>query len=104
MLLIALAAAVVFLFSFHAKTGVYGSGTSVKVTSSTSAKLWHNGQKAKVTPTAQVGTLFTWFAILFIHFLYLHRKFNIQTLFRAPAPLCPKLLDWRHCLRPPPVE
>jgi hypothetical protein len=104
MLLIVLAATVVFLFALHAKTGVYGSGTSGKVTSSTSAKMWLNGQRAEVEPTAQAGALLIWFAILFIHHLYLHRKFGVQTLFRAPAPVRLSLLHWRRCLRPPPVR
>ncbi len=104
MLLIALAVVVVFLFALHAKTAVYGSSTGVKVTSSTSAKLWLNGQKAEVEPTVQAGTLLTWFATLFIHFLYLHRKFSVQTLSDAPAPVRLRLLNWHHCLRPPPVR
>ena len=104
MLLIAVAVVVVFLFALHAKTGVYGSSTGVKVTSSTSAKLWLNGQKAVVEPTAQAGTLFAWFAILFIHFLYLHRKFSVHTLFDAPAPVRLRLLNSYHCLRPPPIR
>ena len=104
MLLIVLAAVVVFLFALHAKTGVYGSGTSGKVTSSTSAKMWLNGQRAEVEPTAQAGALLIWFAILFIHYLHLHRQFGAQTLFRAPAPVRLSLLHWRRCLRPPPVR
>ncbi|MGB8769995.1 MAG: hypothetical protein WCC92_10290 [Candidatus Korobacteraceae bacterium] len=104
MLLIALAAAVVFLFSFHAKTGVYGSGTGVKVTSSTSAKMWLDGQKTKIEPAAQLGAVLVWFAVLFIHYLYLQRKPGVQTFFRAPAPVRLTLLHWRHCLRPPPVR
>lgn len=101
---IALAAAVVFLFAFQAKTGVYGRGDSVKATSSTSAKMWLNGQKADVEPTGQTGTLLIWFAILFIHYLYLHRQFGVRTLFRVPAPLRLGLLYWRRCLRPPPIR
>ena len=104
MLLIALAAGVVFFFAFHAKTGVYSSATSVKVTASTCAKMWLNGQKAEVEPTGQAGALLIWFAILFIHYLYLHRQFGVQTLFRAPAPVRRSLLHWRRCLRPPPVR
>jgi hypothetical protein len=104
MLLITLAAAVVFLFAFHAKTGVYSSATGVKVTASTCAKMWLNGQKAEVEPTGQAGALLIWFAILFIHYLYLHRKFGIPTLFRAPAPVRRRLLHWRRGFRPPPVR
>jgi hypothetical protein len=104
MLLIALAAAVVFLFAFHAKIGVYGSGPGVKATSSTSAKLWLDGQKKEVEPTAQAGTLLIWFAILFIHYLYVQRRFGVQTPFRAPVPVRLSLLHWRRCLRPPPVR
>src|ERR1019366_9577735 len=104
MLLIALAAGVVFLFAFHAKTGVYSSATGVKATSSTSAKMWLNGQKAEVEPTGQTGTLLIWFAILFLHHLYLRRKFDVQAVFRVPAPLRRSLLHWRRSLRPPPVR
>lgn len=104
MLLIAFAAAVVFLFAFHAKIGVYGNGHGVKATSSTSAKMWLNGQKADVEPTSQAGALLIWFAILFIHYLYLHRQFGVQTLFRAPAPVRRSLLHWRRGLRPPPIR
>jgi hypothetical protein len=103
-LLIVLAAAVVFLFALQAKTGVYGNGHGTGVTSSISAKMWLNGQRAEVEPTAQSGTLLIWFAILFIHYLYLHRKGDVQTLFRVPAPLRRSLLHWRRSLRPPPVR
>ena len=99
-----LAAAVVFLFALQAKTGVYGSGPGVKATASTSAKMWLNGQRAEVEPTAPAGTLLIWFAILFFHYLYLHRKGEVQTGFRAPAPVRLRLLHWRRCLRPPPVR
>ena len=90
MLLIALAAAVVFLFAFHAKTGVYGSGPGVKVTASTSAKMWLNGQRAEVEPTAPSGTLLIWFAILFIHYLYLHCKGEVQTRLPRSRPSPPQ--------------
>jgi hypothetical protein len=103
-LLIVLAATVVFLFALQAKTGVYGSGPGTGVTSPTSAKMWLNGQKAEVEPTAPSGTLLIWFAILFIHYLYLHRQGEVQTVFRAPAPVRRSLLHWRRCLRPPPVR
>jgi hypothetical protein len=102
--LITLAAAVVFLFAFHAKIGVYGSGPGVKATASTSAKMWLNGQRAEVELTAPSGSLLIWFAILFIHYLYLHRKGEIQTVFRVPAPVRLSLLHWRQCLRPPPIR
>ncbi len=104
MLLITLAAAVVFLFAFHAKVGVYGGVPGVKATASTSAKMWLSGQRAEVEPTAPSGTWLVWFAILLIHYLYLHRKGAVQTLFRAPAPVRLSLLHWRRCLRPPPVR
>jgi hypothetical protein len=106
MLLIVLAAAVVFLFALQAKTGVYGNGHGTGVTSSTSAKMWLNGQRAEVELTAPSGSLLIWFAILFIHYLYLHlhRQFAVQTLFRTPAPVRLSLLHWRRCLRPPPVR
>jgi hypothetical protein len=104
MLLTVLAAAGVFLFALQAKTGVYGNGSATQVTSSTSAKMWLNGQRVEVEPTAQSGTLLIWFAILFIHYLYLHRRFGVQTLFRVPAPVRLSLLHWRRCLRPPPVR
>ena len=104
MLWIALAAVVVFLFAFHAKTGVYGSGTEVKVTASTAAKMWVNAEKTDVEPQSPSGTLLIWFAILFINYLHLHRRFGVPTLFRAPAPARLSLLHWRHCLRPPPVR
>jgi hypothetical protein len=104
MLLIGLAVGVVFFFAFHAKTGVYSSGIGVRVTASTCAKMWLNGQRADVEPTGQTGTLLIWFAILFIHYLYLHRQGEVQTVFRAPAPVRLRLLHWRRCLRPPPIR
>jgi len=99
-----LAVAVVFLFALQAKTGVYGSGPGTGVTSPTSAKMWLNGQRAEVEPTAPSGTVLVWFAILFFHYLYLHRKGEVQTVFRAPTPVRLRLLHWRRCLRPPPVR
>src|ERR1019366_58818 len=104
MLLIALAAGVVFFFAFHAKTGSYSGATGVKVPGSTCAKMWLNGQKAEVEPRGQTGRLLIWFAILFLHHLYLHRKFDVQAVFRTPAPVRRSLLHWRRSLRPPPVR
>jgi hypothetical protein len=104
MLLITLAAAVVFLFAFHAKIGVYGGGPGVNATASTSAKMWLSGQRAEVEPTAPSGTWLICFAILFLHHLYLHRKFDVQAVFRVPAPVRLGLLHWRQCLRPPPIR
>lgn len=104
MLLIALAAAVVFLFALHAKIGAYGSGLGAKATSSTAAKMWLNGEKPEIEPTAQAGALSIWLAILFIHYLHLHRQFAAWTPFRAPAPVRLSLLHWRRHLRPPPIR
>jgi hypothetical protein len=104
MLLIALVAAVVFLFAFQAKIGLYGNGPGVKATSSTAAKMWLSGERSEIEPTGQTGTVLVWFAVLFIHYLYLHCQFGVQTLFRAPAPVRLRLLYWRRCLRPPPVR
>ncbi len=104
MLLIALAVAVVFWFALHAKTGVYGNNNSAKITSATSAKMWLNGQKATVEPSAQTGALLIWFAILFIHFLHLHRKFHIESSCPTPDPVRLRLLNWSRYLRPPPIR
>ena len=103
LLWVALAAAVVFLFAFHAKTGVYGRGSDVKVTATTSAKLWLNGQKADVKPRIQTGTLSIWFALLLLHLSFVWAKSGIRNLFDIAPP--PRLaLDYRRFLRPPPVR
>jgi hypothetical protein len=39
------ACVLVFLFAFHAKTGVYGQGLSIKPHTATSSKLWVQNQK-----------------------------------------------------------
>lgn len=45
------ACVLVFLFAFHAKTGIYGGGLKVKPHTATSSKLWMKNPK-NLTPPA----------------------------------------------------
>ena len=44
------ACVLVFLFAFHAKTGVYGGGFNVKPHTATSSKLWMKSQRTLKPP------------------------------------------------------
>lgn len=103
-LLLALCA-LVFSFALHAKTGVYGNGIPVKVTPSTAAKLWLNGQKMEVRPvTSSPSALLFCIALLLIYRLYLHRKPRVPTALCLPAARHLSLWHSHRFLRPPPVR
>lgn len=50
------ACVLVFLFAFHAKTGVYGGGLKVKPHTATASKLWMKNPK-NLTPPAPTSFL-----------------------------------------------
>ena len=94
----------VFLFAFHAKTSMYGSSHTSHVSPSTSAKLWLNGQKSEVEAKIQPAPVLLWFAILFLHWLCLHREPFCQRLTDPPVARPLVLQDVHHSLRPPPIS
>jgi hypothetical protein len=94
----------VFLFAFHAKTSVYGSGAGGEITPSTCAKLWLNGQKLEVEPCLQPVTLLFGFAILLFHGLFTRRELVVQHFSRIPSPRHLGLQDLHRSLRPPPLR
>jgi len=93
----------VFLFAFHAKTSMYGHGSGSPVTPSTSAKLWLNGQKPQAEPKIQPAPVLFWIAVLFLHWLYLHRDSFLQRVVHGPIARPLVFEDLHRSLRPPPT-
>lgn len=93
----------VFLFAFHAKTAVYGSGSIVKVSPSTSAKLWLSGQKLPPDPISQSGTLLLWVSVMLIGMRLQNRESLVTGDMRVVPLRHPGLQDLHRSLRPPPL-
>jgi hypothetical protein len=93
----------VFLFAFHAKTSMYGHDSGTRVTPSTMAKLWLNGQKLEVKPRIQPAPVLFWIGVLFLHWLYLHRDSFFHRVVHIPVVRPLVLQDLHRSLRPPPL-
>jgi hypothetical protein len=103
-LLLALCA-LVFSFALHAKTSVYGDGIPVKITPTTAAKLWLNGQKMEIQPVvSSPSALLFCVAVLLSYRLYLHRELRVRSIFLLPAPRYLSLWYSHRFLRPPPAR
>ena len=96
--------ALVFFFALHAKTSVY-NGSSIKVTPSTSSKLWVSGQEMDThAPESATGSLLFWMTVLCLFGLYFHSERIVEGAFLEPAPTNLPLRHVHRFLRPPPVQ
>jgi len=98
---VCLAVVAVFLFAFHAKISGYGHEPSSRVSPSTSAKLWLNGQKSEVEPQVQSVGVLAWIAFLLVNFEALWRTSLVRPV-TSVARRRP-LQELRRFLRPPPL-
>jgi hypothetical protein len=96
----------VFFFALHAKTAVYNGGAPVKVTPSTSSKLWLSGNKVEIrSADLSSGAMLFWMTVLCLFQLYLYRAApKLQTAFLTPPPRTFPLQQLHLFLRPPPVQ
>ena len=99
--LLLLACALVFLFALHAKVGVYDHARTPAVHTSTSARLWLNGEKLQQHSGVPVLPLL-WFSILTLDPLsYRTPRAGFPVLVAIPINL--GLQDLHRSLRPPPA-
>lgn len=97
--------ALVFFFALHAKTAVYSSAPSAKVTASTASKLWvSSSQKMEVPPVDSASGLLFWMAVLCFFAVYLVRAPHVQRGFVIPSARHLPLWQLHRFLRPPPVQ
>ncbi len=93
----------VFVFSFHAKTGVYGGAGGGKVSPVTASKLWLNGQKLQVKPAVSPTLIFL-VAFVLLSFFGLRREFFVSNDSRLVVARQLGLQDLHRSLRPPPLH
>jgi hypothetical protein len=101
-LIVIVVCALVFLFAYHAKTGVYGP-LKAKVTPVTASKLWVGSQKMQPTPQSTV-TVLTWAFVLCFFALTLARKPQLRQAVETPVPALLPSFELHRFLRPPPVS
>ena len=90
----------VFAFALHAKVSVYQRGNHIDT--STSSKLWLDGQRQVLRPISQSLTAF--FSFFLIYFLYKRSKGRYDAVYRAPVPVQLSQLYLHRFLRPPPLR
>jgi len=100
--LLLLACALVFLFALHAKVGAYDQVRDLAVNTSTSAKLWLDGEKIQqhsgVPPLAVL-----WFSVLILDRRSLYCTPSAGLPIFAATPRNLGLQDLHRTLRPPPA-
>jgi hypothetical protein len=98
-LLMLAACVLVFAFALHAKVSVYQQGGHVDT--STSSKLWLDGDRQVSQPISQSLTVF-WLASVLIYLLYKQSERRYDAVYRTPAPVQLSQLYLHRFLRPPP--
>jgi hypothetical protein len=93
---------VVFLFAFHAKTAAYTGSASVKVTPTTSSKLWLNGQKMEVRSVQASSNVLFAMTLLCLVGLSIKRETPVEAV--VVTPLRSNLRHIQRFFRPPPVH
>src|SRR5271165_2762265 len=99
-LLLVAACVLVFAFALHAKVSVYQQGNHIDT--STSSKLWLDGERQVSRPISQSLTVFCTF--LLIYFLYKRSEGRYDAVYRTPAPVQLSQLYLHRFLRPPPLR
>ena len=100
-LIVIVVCALVFLFAYHAKTGVYGP-SKAKVTPVTASKLWVSSQKME--PAPQSTAMVLWAAVLCFFALTMTPKPLLRHAVETPTPALLPSFEWHRFLRPPPVS
>jgi|GEM_PF-2753236 len=100
-LLLLAACVLVFAFALHAKVSVYQQGDHVDT--STSSKLWLDGDRQGSHPISQSFTVL-WLSSLLIYFLHKHSERFCDSICRTPAPALLSQLYLHRFLRPPPLR
>ncbi len=94
------ACVLVFAFSLHAKVAIYHQAAQPET--STSAKLWVDGEKVAI-PQVSLSISVVWFAAL-IFWLFTQRPIvRVAVADRNPGMVRAPQLFLRRFLRPPPV-
>ena len=96
-LLLLAACVLVFAFALHAKVSVYQQGSHIDT--STSSKLWLDGERQVSRPISQNLAVFCTF--LLVHFLYKRPEGRFDAVYRAPVPVQLSQLYLHRFLRPP---
>ena len=99
-LLLLVACVLVFAFALHAKVAVYHQSATPQT--STSAKLWIDGEKTGGQPLSPSLNL-VWFATFVVLVFSTRTETRIGVVNCAPAGLRGRQLFLRRFLRPPPV-
>ena len=99
-LLLLAACMLVFAFALHAKVSVYQQGSHIDT--STSSKLWLDGERQVSRPISQSLTVFCTF--LLIYLLYKQSEGRYDAVYRAPVPVQLSQLYLHRFLRPPPLR
>jgi hypothetical protein len=100
-LLLLAACVLVFAFALHAKVAVYHQ--SPQPQTSTSAKLWLNGEKVVIQPSFSTFPVLCFAALLFSLFSR-PREARYEVAYRTSVPAQASRLYLHRFLRPPPVR
>jgi hypothetical protein len=100
-LLLLAACVLVFAFALHAKVSVYQQGGHVDT--STSSKLWLDGDRQVSQPICQSLTV-VWLASVLIYLLYKQSERRYDAVYRTPARVQLSQLYLHRFLRPPPLR
>ena len=100
-LLLLAACVLVFAFALHAKVSVYQQGSHIDT--STSSKLWLDGQRQVAQPISESLAVF-WLASFLIYLFYKQSEGRHDAVYRAPAPVQLTQLYLHRFLRPPPLR
>jgi hypothetical protein len=99
--LLVLACVLVFAFALHAKVSVYDQSTQPQT--STSAKLWLNGERTTIQPhSPSISVL--WFATLLVWLFSEYPEMRLAAVVRTPGTVRARQLYLHRFLRPPPVR
>jgi hypothetical protein len=90
----------VFAFALHAKVSVYQQGNHIDT--STSSKLWLDGERQVSRPISQSLTVFCTF--LLIYLLYKRSEGRYDAVYHASVPVQLSQLYLHRFLRPPPLR
>lgn len=93
----------VFFFALHAKTAVYNNGAPVKLSPSTSSKLWPSGEKMQSRPSVVDNGVLLWMAAFCLLQPYFGRGPRVRRVFIVPHTSNLPLRHLHRFLRPPPV-
>jgi hypothetical protein len=90
----------IFAFTLHAKVAVYNQSSQPQT--STSAKLWLNGEKTTIQPISPgIGVL--WFATLVVWLFCQRPEMRPAVVDSTPAMLRARQFFLYRFLRPPPI-